>query len=348
MKIAKRLLIWIAVALILQNSLFLFLDKYYLKTDTNFKAIKVEKENEQTQKNAAVKFPENVGDLSISFNGKYVAYIADENIYIVNIDKNETKKVPLNAGSTPIFYKWLPDINRIIIAEKYIKDKKIRFSYYDVKMEESVEVNDYLSNTEVYIPLKSTSDEIDDITISTKTQVMYIKVGQKGKRCSLYRIDRMSRLEPLSIYGHIVGNIASTNHDDKLLYEDSTYHRIGISDMPPIKIKDSEEEVLLGIDENDCVYIGEAHSDKIQKIYYGKLKEKFSEWKIYILQEPVYKDDVIIMNDGKMYINNSLKGNIMDINSNITKNYEGRLLKVCTDNVYSVQDNRLITTSLKQ
>jgi hypothetical protein len=145
----------------------------------------------------------------------------------------------------------------------------------------------------------------------------------------------------------MVGSIASTNHDDKLLYEDLTYHQIGVSDMPPIKIKDANEEVILGTDDNDCIYIGQVKSGKVEKIYYGKLKEKLSEWNVYLIGQPVYKDDVIIMNNGKVYINDSLKGKITDISTQVSKNYEGKLLKVYSDKVYTVQDNKLITTSLQ-
>lgn len=348
MKVSKRIIIWIAIALVIENSLFLFLDKYYLKTDTNFKATKVEKEVKNDKKSIEVKFPKDVDNLTVSFNGKYVSYIKDNNIYVATVDTGETKKIPLQEGSSPMFYKWLSDINRMIIAERYDKEKKIRFSYYDVKINESVNVNDYLNNEEVYIPLKSTSDKIEDITISTKTQVMYVKVAQKGNAAAFYRIDRMSRLEPLKLTSKIVGNIASTNHDDKLIFEDSTYHRIGISDMPALKFKDIKEPVLISVDDNDTIYIGQSEKGKVTKVYYGKLREKPSDWKTYIPDEPLYKEDIIVSSDGKIFADNSLKGNIKEESSGNVTNYEGRFLRICSDSIYSILEDKLLITGLKK
>lgn len=348
MKILKRLLIWTAIALILQNSLFLFLDKYYLKTDLNFTATKVEKKTTEIHKSVIIKFPEDIQNLSICFNGKYAAYMKDNNIYTVNMENNETQKVHISSECIPIFYKWLPDINRIIIVEKYPKDKKFRFSYYDVKTEETVAVNDFLNNQEVFMPIKSDSDYIDDIAISTKTQVMYVKVAKKGKRCSLYRIDRMSRIEPLKVNAYLLDDIFSTNHDDRLLYEDTINRRIGVSNMAPIKIKDVKEPALLGTDDNDCVYIGETNNGKVQKIYYGKLKDKLSQWKTYIPEEPIYKDEVFIKNDGSVFIDSSLKGSITEISNGNTVNYQGRFLRICNSSIYSIMNNELLITSLSQ
>ncbi|WP_315116101.1 hypothetical protein [uncultured Clostridium sp.] len=342
MKSTKRIITWIIFSLIVQIIGFVYIDKIYLSTNTSVRFKKVEKKENDTKKDVEVPIPAGAEHVALSFDGKYVAYNIDGQLKVINTKDGKEKKVSFDEGVDISFYKWLPDRNRILIGEKHNSNNSsgLKLSYYDVDREESGKIKDLTWADE--------NSEVEDIQYSVFTNVIYIKVSRSGGRSSFYWIDINKQLRNLYLKSDFVGEIAILHNEDKLIYEDKTYNRVYATGMEnSIKIKDVDNPKLLGVDDDDNVYIGALEDNKISKIYYGKVETPTSEWKVMPLVQPANSEDIFILDGGKIVINDNLKGMVKEIATGKEYSYSGIFLQVYDNGVASIKDGKLIKTLFK-
>ncbi len=119
MKKFKRVAAWILVSLVLQSAVLLYLDKFYFVTESNFKTKKIETPTAKPQKSdVQIKIPDSAKQVSISYDGKFAAYYEGDVLEVVNTVTGNKNQVSFDKDEKVSFYKWLPDINSMIIAEK--------------------------------------------------------------------------------------------------------------------------------------------------------------------------------------------------------------------------------------
>ncbi|KAJ51821.1 hypothetical protein BD780_000570 [Clostridium tetanomorphum] len=341
MKNFKRIFAWVVLSLIIQLIGFYYVDKYYLSTDTAVKVKKIEKKNDKKPE-AEVKIPENATRVNLSFDGKYVAYYDEDKLKVVNTKDGDVKDISFEDGVKVSYYKWLSDRNRMLIGEKHNNENGhgFKLSYYDVDKDAKEEIKDLTWADE--------NSEVEDIQASTLTNVIYVKVARSGGRSSLYWINIMKEMKRIYPNAYLIGETAILNHEDKLLYEDATYNKIFATNREEsIRITDVTKPRLLGVDIDDNVYIGSMENDKITKVYYGTLDKPTRDWNVIPFMEPVDKDDVYISEEGKVLVNDNLKGIVKEVATGKETSYSGKFIQVYSSGVASIKDGKLVKTNFK-
>lgn len=344
MKAIKRIMVWSILPLSIELMGLLYADKIYLKPSSNYTIEKIEEKEEKTVENLEIPLDENAQDIKISYNGKYLSYVKDGNIEIINTLNGEKINVDTSSEGELNYYTWLPDRNRMYIGEKLKNENEescIKLYYYDRDKNEKEQVIDN-HYTKIKIPLANSKYGIKDIAISTLTGVNYIKVETNNNRYNIYRLNTMSQMEKYKGYLK-VGNINILNRDDRMIYEDLRYGRIRISDREnSLRIPGAEELCLLGVDGEDKIYLGRVKSDKIDKIYYGTIEEDENLWKNVELSTSINRDDIHVSSKGKVYINYKEKSVIKELFSGIEKEYKGNIIQYYNKGVGTLYNGKFI------
>lgn len=353
MKITKRLSIWALIACIIELSTFGYIDNFFLKPESNFKAVKVDiKVEENKAPKADIKVPDKLElFFTASTNGKYMLYKEDGLLKIFNTSNGEIDEIKPEANESFSYYRWVPDTTRILIVKKNIEKKKFNLYYYDVNVKGKLtEVRNYMDGSmegqEVVITLKHPMAEVDDIDLSTLNGVLYIKVINNGRHTEIYRMDRMAylnRVNSSELRSFMLGQIVSTKRSEKLIYEDLVYGKVYATGVKsPLMPSDVVKAKLLGLDSSDdTIYIGEVKEDKITKIYYGLAEESMDKWKVLTLTLPRKPEEIVIGTGGKIYINDNLEGKITELKSWEQTQYNGRMLQIYDGGILSVTDGVL-------
>lgn len=336
MKKLNSIISWICISLILQLGGLVFLDRYYLNSDSTIKSIKIDTKKDQKEKENPVDIDESGTDKKFSFDGRYLAYFNQDDLYVLSTSDGKIKNVEKNPKIKILYYNWLNDRNRMLIAEREKGDdgQTIQLSYYDVSKDEKQKIVD--------LDDVSLSANIDQIKASTLTNVIYIKVSNNG-RSSIYRIDINHNLNKVAKITTKVGNIEVVPHEDRLVYDDEVNGSI-LATSPNVRLNFDSRSKLLAVDSEDIVYIGQINDEKITKICYGKLDEPTSQWKVVELGEPVDKNNIHITQNGAIFVNDSFKGEVRDVLQGKVFKYSGHFLDIYDEGIGSVHDGKLYKT----
>lgn len=344
MKKLKKMITWAALSLIVQFSGLLYANNYLFASNGNkIVSKKIEENKKGSVKEIQVVVPQNADHINLSYDGKYVAFYEGEILDIVNTQNGEVKKIDFNKGTRISYYKWLPDRNRMLIAEKQAGTNggALKLSYYDVDKEEKVEIKD--------IAWADSKSEVVDIKLSTLTNVIYIKVEHSGNRSSIYWLNIMHELKKIDTKGYMIGNMEVIPHEDKLVYEDLTYNKIQVTNMKePLVFKDASKLVLLSIDEEDNIYLGQVQNNKVVKIFSGTAKQTADKWKSTALKEAYDSKDIYVSPSGSIFLNDNLRGIITNMVTGKETKYEGRFLQMFSEGVSSIGQGKLIKTRLNK
>ncbi|KOR26762.1 hypothetical protein [Clostridium sp. L74] len=328
MKLIKILIIWSIIPLTFEITGLLYVDKYYLANKGQCKIEKVEEKQEKiADKNIKIPIPEEVEDVKISYDGKYISYKESNNINIINTLNGEEKKVQISTKGKICYYTWLKDRHRMYIWEKFGDDSNyLKVSYYDKDKDHREIVADNHYN-EVQIPLANSEYNVQDHVISTLNGVEYVKVKTNNNRSNIYRLNVMSQIEKCKSYSKI-GKIDALNRDDNFIYEDLRYGKVRVSEREnSLHIPETDNLCVLGVDGEDNVYVGNIIDEKVNKIFYGSLKEDESSWKQVSLNESIDREDIYVSKNSKIYINNKTNGIVKEVLSGKEIKYQGRIVQ---------------------
>ncbi|MBZ9636693.1 hypothetical protein [Clostridium sp. FP1] len=336
----KRIGIWIVVSLSLQCLVLFYIDHYFLATSDSKAVSKkiVEDEKEETKK-IDITVPESAEKILASYDAKYLSYYEDQQLKIVDCKDGKIKNVEAEEGSKICFYKWLPDRNRMYIVEKKSDDESSKLELYSYDLSKGEKAK--------YVDLDWSNGEtkVEDIQGSTLTGFYYVKASNNGERSQIYRIDRMRKTRKVNTIPNKVSNIVSSRHEDNVVYEGLVYNKIYATareePTEPITIKGVDKLTIIGIDNNDNVYLGELKDKLVSKIYYGKTADKTQDWKTIELQQPCERDDLFVSDAGKVYQHDSLQGVVKEINSGSQTSYEGKFLQMYAKGIVSLVGNKI-------
>ncbi len=148
------------------------------------------------------------------------------------------------------------------------------------------------------------------MTLSTATNTIYLKIKNEQGRSRIYRINTMAQLERVRNLGNNLGEIALMNSEDRVVYENKNDGNIHVEGKDyPITVRDGANHTLLGVDDNDVMYIGKLKGNReegnIDKIYYWNLDDKTINRKDIELENPINKKDIKILPNGKVVFINA-------------------------------------------
>ncbi|MGH4123037.1 MAG: hypothetical protein ACREV6_08935 [Clostridium sp.] len=342
MKWKKRISIWIIVSLSLQCLVLFYIDHYFLATDSKVESKKIVEDKSEKTKKIDITVPESAEKILASYDAEYLSYYEDEQLKIVDCKDGKVKKIETKEGSKICFYKWLPDRNRMYLVEKNSDDEsgKLVLYSYDLSKGEKVKIKD--------LAWANAKSEVKDIQFSILTGFLYVNVASEGERSNIYRFKRMvgavteEKVTKVDTIPSYVSNIVLARHEDNLVYEGSVYNKIyAIGREEPITVEGVDKLTIVGIDNNDNVYLGELKDKLVSKIYYGKTADKTTDWKSIELQTPCERNALFVSTDGKVYQNDTLKGVVKEINSGTETSYEGKFLQIYTEGVVSLVGTKI-------
>jgi len=348
MKRIRRIAVWVLLSFVVQLSIYFYMDKVRYVEQKTFatKSIQVTKKN---NKKIDVEIPETAKNINVSYDGRYVAYFQGGELKVIDSFTGATKKQSVKDGNEIAYYRWLPDEERMFIAEKDVKRNQINFFSYDVKKDDKNQI--MKRNVPVTISLPDKKSSIEDIELSTLTSVIYVKVNHIGKRTSVYRIDINNDLSKIRTNGYTVGKIQTINREDKLIYEDISslkQNQIRVTDSgKTLKRNEAKSLCLLSVDLEDVVYLGELEDNKVKRIYSGQLDENIDKWKSVELKESVDKKDLYITNEGKMYYNDNLRGVVIEISTGKETSYNGKFHQMFNGGIASISNGKLVKYNFK-
>lgn len=342
MKNLVKMLAWTLIALVIQQSIFLYIENIYLAADVKIEAEKVEEKEIPKEKNQnEIELKDGIGNVSLSSDGRFVAYMDDNNLKVLDSNDGSEKKFESENDGEVVFYKWLTNENNMIIIQKVQKDGDFYFEpvSFNAKKGEARQLADFNLN-EVRINMKNKGDIVDNVVFSTSTHSLYIKIKKRTGKSDLYYANVMNQLAEVRSnkdIGNIVVPTTSTNAVMEMGSSTTILNSQGNIEIPNVKITK-----ILGTDINDNTYFGEEVSNKINKIYYTILNDKKLQWHTLTLTKPVDKEDIIIDYSGKVYVNDKLTGSLAELTSKKTIKYNGQLIQAYSKGFVSKDGNKLI------
>ncbi|MDK2829671.1 MAG: hypothetical protein PWP67_2491 [Clostridium butyricum] len=342
MKLYKKIIAWAILSIILQIGGLFVLDNFVFKHSSKFKSNKIDIEKQNT-KDINVIIPNGAENVNISYNGKYLTYYENDTLYIEESKTGTKTEVKTEDNGEILYYKWLSDRDRLIIAEKVVKDGEtviqlITYSPKDSSVSYVTSICDYEDDMKVM-----------KITESTFTSVYYVDIYKGGLKSVVYRIDINNDKSTVSLQASVLGNMQVIPHVDRLVYEDEINNKFYVtSPNKQLTFNSNKNLTLLGIDRNDVIYIGELNGEKISSIIYGKVDEDTSSWKTVNLEAVVNRKDIYFNNESEILINDNLKGAVKNLTTGLEVEYEGKLVQIKEDFIATTDSTgKLVYTTLK-
>ncbi|BBK77602.1 MULTISPECIES: hypothetical protein [Clostridium] len=342
MKLYKKIIAWAILSIILQIGGLFVLDNFVFKHSSKFKSNKIDIEKQNT-KDINVIIPNGAENVNISYNGKYLTYYEKDTLYIEESKTGTKTEVKTEDNGEILYYKWLSDRDRLIIAEKVVKDGEtviqlITYSPKDSSVSYVTSICDYEDDMKVM-----------KITESTFTSVYYVDIYRGGLKSMVYRIDINNDKSRVSLQASVLGNMQVIPHVDRLVYEDEINNKFYVtSPNKQLTFNSNKNLTLLGIDRNDVIYIGELNGEKISSIIYGKVDEDTSSWKTVNLEAVVNRKDIYFNNESEILINDNLKGAVKNLTTGLEVEYEGKLVQIKEDFIATTDSTgKLVYTTLK-
>jgi hypothetical protein len=339
MKTFKMIYKWVIISILFQVLFFLFLNNYYLVRDVDIKASSYDVVDEKPKEDKGIKVSSDAKDIKVSFDGAYAAYLLNGNIEFLDIKSKKTKDVIKAQKGEIDYYKWLPDRNIIIYSEKSMLSKSSSIQIF------TKDIDSGLDHSFPKITGLAKNSEIQSIELSPLTNVVYAKVKSGSSQAKIYKFNIMDQSSFIMSVDADT-SIEELSYKDILLYEDKRRNRVrawdGINKHSwPLPFK--EKIVLLGIDAEDKIYIGEIDdNEKISKIYYGNLDEESHEsWQEVVLKEAAEKSRIVISGKGHIFLVDSTKEAIKDLKSGSEVTYKGSFVEVIDNYVVYIDKNKL-------
>ena len=349
MKLYKRIIIWILISVLVQVVGLFYLDKYYFVENSDIKSTKIVVPTKETSKAVVIKIDANGKQTQMSSDGKYVSYYEEDKLKVVDCETGTLNTVKITDGAILSFYKWVPDRNRIILAEKMKRGKNsiIKFYYYDVSKNITEEVRNDAKDKEIYLNLTNEKSEVQDIEISPLTNVIYFKVLSPGKRNVIYRLNIMADMNQLNIKVYSIGEMQILYTQDELYFEDLIYKRIMNSEGNVLTMPEVKNPSIIGVDGENNIYIAEAKSGLVSKIYWAVYNGNTTTWKSKNLLVPTAVKNIHISSDGKIYIDDSLNAIVTELISGKKTSYTGVLTSIYSNGIASIDEGILVKSSFK-
>ncbi|WP_242834281.1 hypothetical protein [Clostridium pasteurianum] len=117
MKASKRIFTWIIISLVLQCSVYLYLNNFYFSPEGNIKVTKMDSVSKKNEIKPNVSFTDTDKDISLSDDFTYTAYMSNGLVKVVDTTTGKELQINFTKGIQCLAYKWVPGTNRMIIVK---------------------------------------------------------------------------------------------------------------------------------------------------------------------------------------------------------------------------------------
>lgn len=347
MKTFIKIIVCTFVAIGIQQGVFFYIENIYLNTEADITIEKVdESHEEQENKKEEVELKPNTGDIKVSDNGRFVAYLNDNKLKVLDSNDGSEKQVKTKENETIVYHQWLTNEDNMIIIKR-VKDGKNSYfepiTYY-ARKDETRSLTDF-DISEIRINIKNEEEKVDSVIFSTATNTLYIKIKKPTGLSDLYRLNIMNQLE-LVRKNKEIGDIIVPPTTTKCVMEMGNYATI-LDRKDNIQIPNVNVTKILGTDMDDNVYFGEEINGKITKIHYSVLNNENSKWKTFTLSKPVSKEDITINYSGKIFVNDSDSKTVNELTTGQSVKYEGNYVQVYSKGIISRAGSKILKTEMK-
>ncbi|MBE6047406.1 MAG: dipeptidyl-peptidase IV [Clostridium sp.] len=343
MKRFNRIIIWMLLSIMMQCAGLIFLDKVFFRHSSDFEIS--ERQQTASVTDLTVNIPSNAKNIQVSFDGKYISYNVDDKFYLADTKTGESNEVVTSDGDKVLYAEWLPDRNRITIAEKIISSGKsvINIINYDAKSNTKYQLKEICRYQD--------GMKVDGIVTTTLSGVSYISVSKNGNNSSIYRIDINEKMKKLGVKIASLGSMKIFPHKDVLLYQDSVsklFYYYKNEKNYSIKTGTYSNLKLLSVDNNDVVYMGEITNKKISKVIYGTLDSDISSWKTINIDKPKDVKDLYVNEKGELLVNDNLQGVVVNMTTGAKVTYNGMFISVNNKVICSSDNEQTYIKSLSE
>lgn len=342
MKAGKGIIICTIIGVILQNLIFLYVEKVYLAGSNKYNIEKVE--SNSSAENLEIDIDNKAEDVRTSYNGRYISYMKDNKLEICDSKDGSKKEYKENSGKL-VYYKWLTDCNKIISIEKTVENGDIYFVpiSYDAKTGQVNEITDFNMN-EVKIKSDNSGAKVDLIAFSTASSSLYIKIKEDNEKSNLYYADQMNNLQKVKS-NVAIGNITvPTTSCDAVMELDN---KISIlNNRGEINVPNVSNPKILGSDKNDKVYFCNDNNGKTDVIYYSNLTENNYKWSKIKLKSQESITNIYVDYSGKIYINDSSEKKVKELTKSKEIKYQGEFQQTYSEGIISKKGNKVIKNKL--
>lgn len=349
MKASKIFIKWIIISIVFQLAVYFYLDKYYFASGINFKA--EDQKGVYVYKKKALKpnviFSPNAKDIELSPDCSYTAYFDNGIVKVLDTGTGKSRKITFGEGVQCLAYKWVPGSNRMIIAEKIRSGngRVIKFYSYDADNQFKEEVKEYNTQRSDAIPAGISQNQVS-MAMSPLTNVMYVKVSYINGVSSIYRIDANETMTRVNTVTNRIGKIGVASRDDQLVYEDNISSMVRTNTSCRfISIKGNLHFGFLGTDDDDNIYVMNK-TEKVNKIYYGKLAEPQNSWNVINLNNFYEAQNLKVMDDGKIYFIDKQNSKIVNVKNQNYCTYEGNFIGIYDGKIASMSNSKLVLKNI--
>lgn len=333
MKASKRIIIWIIISLVLQCSVYVFLDKYYYASAGSIKEKDITSLVQVKTIVPNVVLNSNAKNITLSDDLAYTATLEDGLVKVVDTSTGKTTaNLSYSSGVKCLAYMWVPGTDLMDIVEK-VNSSTIKFYAYDADKGTKTEVTDSTTHKAIY----ASAGQSAEMKISVLTGVLYIKIGHSNNYFKMYRVDRNDQLTSVPTVTGNIGGFAVASDDDQLVYDDlynGTIKVYNYSQRKSVTIPGVRKLSIIGTDNNNNnnFYIGNG-SVQSNEIYYGKLQDSTSSWNKIPLGSMVDNKNILVSQNGGIYIIDRQNSVVTDVKKNKKYNYQGTFLEINNDNI---------------
>jgi hypothetical protein len=340
-KIFKHLSIWIVISLVTQFGVLYYIDKYYLKTQTTFKIEKVVTQVPKQQE-VSINIPQDATKINASYDGKFISYCESDGLKTLDTTNGQIRVVTPDKGNKILFYNWVSDRHRLIIAEDPAQGSgAIQLKSYDADKGIKNNVNNNITWSNNYTT-------VADIQISQATNLIYVKVNRNSYKSEIYENDVMNDVSKINTTSSRIGDIKIIPNADELVYEDLYSNRIvSTSDKVSMNFNNIQKPVILGADDDNNIYVGNVVNGLITNIYYGQTDAPTSQWQSVKAPNGLDPNNLLVTENGDIYVNDNLKGQVTALKTNQMTSYRGTLIKMTDSEILSQENGKLLKTTYK-
>jgi hypothetical protein len=342
MKKFTRIIAWAMLSIMLQAAVLVYLDKVFFKDSSNFEIV----ENQPLEKNRNVDYniSSTAKDINVSDDAKYISYFENDKLMVLDTKTLQVKEELTDTGRKILYCDWVADANILMIAEKVTQNKwnqKIKILTLNVK-------NDFESAITELCPYEE-GIKVDSIVSSLTTNTHYVGVSRTGFNSKIYRINANYIVKNIGGTLPSLGGLKAVQRHDIIIYEDSLnkiFYSYTNERIKKLNITNPANLVLIGVDDDNKVYMGEMSNGKITKILNGAYDTASTTWNTINLEKPKELKDIYLTTNNQLLVNDNLTGKVTNLSTGKSVQYDGKLLQITDKMICSQNENKIILTSL--
>ncbi|ADZ21675.1 Hypothetical secreted protein [Clostridium acetobutylicum EA 2018] len=363
MKKLRNVIICVLISIIIQSGLLYYMNAYMFKniTKVTYRIIKTE----EKKKVLSISIPQDADKIQVSSTGKYVSYISNNALHVVQMSNGVDKKVQIDCDLSDVYAKWRVSEDVLVVIEKV--DSGIKVYKCDPLTGEKQQALDFNNKGRTYDLTRSSSNVVQ-LQSNDLNTIMYIKEQTGSGASYIDKLDISEGITKMPLGITKVGDYYVFKAEDKVVLEDLADNKIMMAtsdNSQTIEIPGVNNPKLLYVDGQGNLYVANVVNDKIVEIYTASLNNRANNsssgqdsnfkasWNKITLKEPADPKYVYISDLGDIYAVDHLKGKAINIKNNKSVSFNNMYVTMYGDSEKGgiisrdVDNNKLIETPIK-